>query len=250
MTARRRTRPPARGRIARAAVAPDFSAREHLLNAAGQLMSERHTIDVSLSEIAQRSGLNSALVKYYFGNKEGLMLALVQREASRALAELELLLGLDLSPSEKLQRHIAGIINNFFRTPYLNRLLHSLLDERNSRSRSAREVTRFFVKPLLALQRRLLRQGVAAGEFRSIDPVLFYVSVLGACDHLFNARYVLRPTVSSAPVTEALRERYIGHVTDIFMQGISPRLARARPRRAARAEHALMGSVRPAEVAQ
>ena len=212
-------------------------------------MSDRHTIDVSLSEIAHHSGLNSALVKYYFGNKDGLMLALVQREASAALADLERLLELDLSPTEKLQRHIAGIINNFFRTPYLNRLLHSLLDERNSRSRSAREVTRFFVKPLLALQRRLLQQGVATGEFRQIDPVLFYVSVLGACDHLFNARYVLRSTAPTAAVPDALRERYIAHVTDIFMHGLSPRPARTRVRRASRAERAF-AAARSTEAAQ
>ena len=48
-------------------------------------MSDRHSIDVSLSEIAAHSGLNSALVKYYFGNKNGLLLALVEREAAAAL---------------------------------------------------------------------------------------------------------------------------------------------------------------------
>jgi TetR/AcrR family transcriptional regulator len=224
------------GRIARSTVAPDFSAREHLLNTAGRLMSDRHSIDVSLSEIAAHSGLNSALVKYYFGNKDGLLLALVRREASAALGDLKQLLELDLPPAEKLRRHIAGIINNFFRTPYLNRLLHSLLDERNSRTRGAREVTRFFVKPLLELQCRLLQQGVRAGEFRPIDPMLFYVSVLGACDHLFNARYVLRAGSTSNPISEELRERYIAHVAEIFTQGMRPQSSRRSQRRSVRCD--------------
>ena len=55
-------------------------------------MSDRHSIDVSLSEIAGHSGLNSALVKYYFGNKDGLLLALVEREAVAALQGFEELL--------------------------------------------------------------------------------------------------------------------------------------------------------------
>lgn len=216
------------GRIPRAAVEPDFSARERLLDTAGRLMSDRHSIDVSLSEIAGHSGLNSALVKYYFGNKDGLLLALVEREAAAALQGFAQLLSQDLSPTEKLRRHIAGIINNFFRTPYLNRLLHSLLDDRQSRS--ARQVNRIFVQPLMELQRELLTEGMRSGEFKAVDPLLFYVSVLGACDHLFNARYAVRALAGAAGIDDRLRERYVAHVCDIFIHG----LRNLPPQRAAR----------------
>jgi AcrR family transcriptional regulator len=209
------------GRIARAAVEPDFSARERLLDTAGRLMSDRHSIDVSLSEIAGHSGLNSALVKYYFGNKNGLLLALVEREAAAALQGFKDLLRQDLPPTEKLRRHIAGIINNFFRTPYLNRLLHSLLDDRQSRS--ARQVNRIFVRPVMELQRELLTEGMRAGEFQRVDPLLFYVSVLGACDHLFNARYAVRSLAGASGTDEKLRERYVAHVCDVFIQGLRKR---------------------------
>jgi AcrR family transcriptional regulator len=244
MMRRRRTpvRPPVRraGRIARTAVEPDFSAREQLLDTASGLMSDRHSIDVSLSEIAEHSGLNSALVKYYFGNKEGLLLALVEREAAAAVRDVKTLLQLDLPPTQKLRRHIAAIINNFFRRPYLNRLLHSFLDERKAETSSARQVHRSFVKPLLELQSELLAQGVRAGEFKPIDPVLFYVSVLGACDHLFNARYVLRVAKRGALLTDELRERYVEHVCDVFIHGLARRPNVAR--RPARARHSVVRS--------
>lgn len=213
------------GRIARSSVEPGFNARERLLDTAGRLMSDRHSIDVSLSEIARHSGLNSALVKYYFGNKDGLLLALVEREAAAALAGLRELLRLDLAPTEKLRRHIAGVINKFFRTPYLNRLLHSLLDERKSQSRATRQVIKVFVRPLLDLQRELIAQGVAAGEFKPIDAELFYVSMLGACDHLFNARYVLR-LAGHKGINDAMRERYVEHVCDIFINGVKGRVSK------------------------
>jgi AcrR family transcriptional regulator len=214
------------GRIARESVPRDFSARAQLLDTAGRLMSSRHSIDVSLSEIARHSGLNSALVKYYFGNKDGLLLALVEREAARALAGLEELLSLELSATEKLRRHIAGIINNFFRTPYLNRLLHSLLEAPRGESGSARHVNRKFVQPLLSLQRELLEQGIQSGEFRPVDPVLFYVSVLGACDHLFNARYVMRGQLGGRGLDDTIRERYVAHVCDMVIHGLQERPAR------------------------
>ena len=82
-----------------------------LLVAAGDLMIERNTTDVSLSEIAQKSGVNAALVKYHFGNKDGLLLALLARDAAAEMSNLAFVLDQPISPTEKMRRHIAGIIN-------------------------------------------------------------------------------------------------------------------------------------------
>lgn len=217
------------GRIARAAVPNDFNARDQLLDTASRLMSDRHGLNVSLSEIAGHSGLNSALVKYYFGNKEGLMVALVERDAAVELQRVRHLLDMDISPSEKLRLHIAGIINGFYRRPYLNRLMHSMLDHREAESSSARTIARVFVRPLMELQAQLLEQGVKAGEFKPVEPVLFYVNLTGACDHLFNARYALQSSVGAAGVTDAVRERYIAHVYDIFINGLRNSMPAAAP---------------------
>ncbi len=205
------------------------TSRTVLLTAASELMNERNSIDVSLADLAAHSGLNSALVKYYFGNKEGLMLALLKRDAAVALQDVERLLQLDLSPDVKLKRHIAGVINSFYRSPYLNRLLHAMLDDRTSNTDSAKQIAAFFVKPLAKLQRKLLDQGVKAGQFRQVDPMFFYVSVLGACDLLFNARFTLRSVFRVPRITDKLRERYIDHVADIVLHGLAkPELVKNR----------------------
>ena len=86
-----------------------------LLKAAGELMIERDTIDISLSELAKRSGINAALVKYHFGNKNGLLLALLTRDARSQIAKLDTLMQQPLSPTEKLRLHVAGVINAYYR---------------------------------------------------------------------------------------------------------------------------------------
>jgi AcrR family transcriptional regulator len=86
------------------------STAEKLLVAASELMIGRSSIDVSLSDIAQRSGVNAALVKYHFGNKDGLLLALLARDAATEVANLEYLLAQPIAPTAKLKLHIAGII--------------------------------------------------------------------------------------------------------------------------------------------
>src|SRR4030088_2095133 len=87
---------------------------EKLLVAASELMIERSSIDVSLSDIAQKSGVNAALVKYHFGNKDGLLLALLARDAATEVANLEYLLAQPITPSAKLRLHIAGISRTYF----------------------------------------------------------------------------------------------------------------------------------------
>jgi AcrR family transcriptional regulator len=191
---------------------------EKLLVAASELMIARSSIEVSLSDIAQKSGVNAALVKYHFGNKDGLLLALLARDAATEVANLEYLLGQPISPTAKLKLHIGGIIRAYHRFPYMNRLIHYLLHE--SSAEAADEVSQFFVAPLLDFQRRLLAEGVAAGEFRSVDPVLFYTSLIGACDHLFFGRHAMSRAIGVGPVTDDVCRDYIRHMEALICGGL------------------------------
>jgi AcrR family transcriptional regulator len=191
---------------------------EKLLVAASELMIARSSIEVSLSDIAQRSGVNAALVKYHFGNKDGLLLALLARDAATELSNLEYLLAQPITPTEKLKLHIAGIIRAYHRFPYMNRLIHYLLHE--SSTDAADEVSKFFVAPLLDFHRRLLAEGIRCGEFRAVDPVLFYTSLIGACDHLFFGRHAMSRATGVGPVTDEVCRDYIKHMEALIFGGM------------------------------
>ena len=170
------------------------STAEKLLVAASELMIERASIEVSLSDIAQKSGVNAALVKYHFGNKDGLLLALLARDAATEMSQLEYLISQPISPTAKLKLHIGGIIRAYHQFPYMNRLIHYLLHE--SSTEAADEVSKFFVAPLLEFSGRL-RRASPASSATSI-PVMFYTSLVGACDHLFFGRMRCRGRPASA----------------------------------------------------
>ena len=194
------------------------STADKLLLAAGELMIARNSPDVSLSEIAQQSGVNAALVKYHFGNKDGLLLALLARDAATEMTHLDFLMAQPITPTAKLKLHIAGIIKAYYRSPYMNRLIHYLLHD--SSDEAADEVSKFFIRPLLDFHRRLLAEGVAAGEFRKVDPVLFYTSLIGACDHLFSGRNAMSRATGVGVVTDDVCRDYVAHVEALTLGGM------------------------------
>ena len=106
---------------------PPEGAHEKLLDTASAIMREGDAVDISLSELSLRSGLNSALVKYYFGNKAGLLRALLDRDMQGIVDSLRALVAKDLDPETKLRRHISGMVDTYYAYPYLNRLLMRLV---------------------------------------------------------------------------------------------------------------------------
>jgi TetR/AcrR family transcriptional regulator len=193
------------------------SVRERLLDSTASVMIAQDTVDVSLSDIARHADVNVALVSYYFGGKDELMLALAERDAARALAGLDRLMSLDLGPVEKLRRHLIGVIRTFFTHPYLNRLLRALM--RDSSTRVAKEIAEFFARPVADAIARLLAEGAESGELRPIDPMLFCFAALGACEHIFSGRAMLRFVFDTKEIDEEMCMRHAEFVADLLMNG-------------------------------
>jgi AcrR family transcriptional regulator len=193
-------------------------ARELLLEAASQIMRDGDTIDLSLSELSMRAGLNSALVKYYFGNKEGLMQALLDRDMEKIIDSLEALVAKDMEPETKLRRHIGAVIDTYFAYPYLNRLLMRLV--RDSDPQKAARIADLYLRPLSRAYHHLISEGVKAGKFRDVDSDMFYFTVTGAADRFFSARLALRHCFDQNDITEAMRDRYREHTVSLIMRGL------------------------------
>jgi TetR/AcrR family transcriptional regulator len=193
-------------------------ARDSLLATASAIMREGDLVDISLSELSLRSGLNSALVKYYFGNKAGLMKALLDRDMVDIVRAVDALMAKDLDPVERLQRHIGAVVDTYYKTPYLNRLLMRLV--RDSDPEEAQRIGESYLAPLSRAYDKLIADGVKAGLFRDIDPQMFYFTLTGAADRFFSARQVLKHCFDRDTLTEELRDRYRAHCIDFVMAGV------------------------------
>jgi TetR/AcrR family transcriptional regulator len=194
------------------------NTRADLLAATGALMIERDSVDISLSEIAGRARSNVALVKYYFGNKDGLLLALLERDVLGAIAAIERLIAEDAPALQKMQHHLNGLLRTYHRFPYLNRLLRSVI--RDSSPERAKDIAQRLIGPICKFYEALIDQGVSEGTFRKVDPMLIYFSAVGACDQLFSARGVLKALFDVDDIDDDLRRRFIDHTVALLTQGV------------------------------
>jgi AcrR family transcriptional regulator len=209
------------------------ATRERLIAAARDLMIEHGVLEVSLSDITQRAGVNVALVSYHFGGREGLMVAIARADAALAMATLARLRTSDLSPPEKIRRHVRGTISTYFQRPYLNRLLQKLM--REGSPTAVEQVSEFFIRPVVEARKQIIEEGVRSGDFRAVNPNLIGFAIEGACAQVFTSAASRKAVLGDGALNQTLVELYMKSTADLIVNGLlgasdSPRAAGARDR--------------------
>lgn len=211
--------------MAKQAASKDLSNRKAdragpamLLDATSALMVELGTSDVSLHAIARSANVTAPLITYHFGSKEGLLLALVERDTAHSFTQLEGLLSMDVDPVTKLRIHITGIARTYARFPYLIGLFNLLL--RGPDPAVASRVRDKFIMPLIDTQRKIVAEGVRAGSLRSIDPDQIYFAIVGACQYLFASRVAFHDIMEGKVADPAFVREFGDTAADILLNGL------------------------------
>jgi AcrR family transcriptional regulator len=141
--------------------------REYLLEVSRQVLAERGFGGATIREIAERAGVNPALLHYYFGTKTGLNRAVIGRVYERLRAQLGAPFDQSVGAREQLSRLIQGYVQVIGSEPYVTRML---IDEM---LRSSTDTSDHFTSEIgeLVLNRlnSLIELGVSTGEFRRVD---------------------------------------------------------------------------------
>ena len=195
------------------------NSRDALLEAASALMRELDTTEIGIVDIAARAGVNHAMIRYFFGSKEGLLMALLDRDVTRRIRQLDRLFRLDVTSTERMRIHLSGILDTYYAIPYLNRLIQQMVREADPAR--VRHIAEELLQPIANAQARIIEAGVASGEFRPVDPKLFYFNTIGAADGLYANRFTLSAVFGGLPNADPqLHARYSAHTVETLMKGL------------------------------
>jgi len=198
--------------------------REALLEVAGQLFSERGVNEVSLRELARAAGVTPAMVHYYFGDKQGLYEALLERALSRVLVRVREIVaaeGEDLDEIADLLRVVVGQLSSERWIPSLI-IREVIADTGRFRERFIRD----FASQIARIVPEVLGRELAAGRLRQdLDLPLTFVSLLGMMAWPFAARPVLERVLGLDFEAGDFPQRFSEHTLRLFLEGARPREA-------------------------
>lgn len=160
--------------------------REQILRAALQAFAEMGYDGSSTREIATRAGVNHGLIPYYFGTKEKLWKAAVDRAFEKMGQGLGALLSDSsiTSDRERAARLVHNHVHFVARHPEFVRLMH---EEGKRRGPRMRWIVDRHVKPMYEAIAELLERGRARGVPRmEVPPVHFFYILAGAVGVFFH----------------------------------------------------------------
>lgn len=130
-----------------------------------------------IDEIAAATKTSKRMIYYYFGNKEGLYIAVLEA-AYRGMRTIEANLHLqDLAPEAALRRLVAFTVDHQFANPDFIRLVMNENMHLGSHLAQSSEIQRLNVPAIDGL-RDLYERGVADGVFRrGLDPLELHMSI-------------------------------------------------------------------------
>ena len=175
-----------------------------------------------VDRIAERAGANKRMIYHYFGGKEDLFLAVLERTyAAIRSAERELHLE-DLDPLTGMRELVGFSFDYFERNPHFIKLLNNENLHGARHLRSAGEI-RDMHSPLVSMIAGILERGRKSGAFRAdVDPIQLYISIAALGYFYFSNAATLSAIFGRDlldPEAVAFRRR---HVVEVILSYLRP----------------------------
>lgn len=194
-------------------------AREALLTAARELMAERGLPRVTVREVAERAGLQPALVNYYFGGKQDLFRAVVRGVAAEVRDRIATEAMRPGEPGERLGNMLRAVAGAFAEHPYAPRLLfeHVLFAEDDTLD----EFVEAYARPNVEVIQGLLAAGQREGALRDVDVTFFGPQVIGTMFFFFLASPLITRIFDLDGIDADLARRFADSTAEVLLHGIS-----------------------------
>jgi AcrR family transcriptional regulator len=190
-------------------------AKEKLIEAGERLFAEKGLAGVSIRELSKAAGANSALISYYFGGKEGLYAAILEKQFAPIGELLDAVKGIQTSPTEKIMGYAHNVVLIHKKMPFLTKFL---MGELLNPSKFFDPIIRKYIERIYHFMTETLNEGIACGEFREeLDVNTATLALAGMMNFYFITRPITRHFALSNSDQDA---QYAINAIEIFLSGV------------------------------
>jgi TetR/AcrR family transcriptional regulator len=192
--------------------------RETLIAATRKLVKTIPPGQITRLDIARAAGVDPALIRYYFGNKEALLATAVLEAGAQMRDRMRQDSAQGSSAADKIRRRMVALLEALYEDPSL----HHLVIERiiHNYSKEARDFRHDLVFGACDNLASIIEEGVASGELRRVDPRHLFLAMIGACSFPMAER-ALFDELMGKETTRAHLDAYAGFVTEMFINGLA-----------------------------
>jgi len=170
-----------------------------------------------VDSIARRCNLSKFTLYHYFGSKEGLFVAVLERAYQKLRSHQHDLTISTNDPVKAMRQLIVHTFSAFLANQDLIALLNSENLHKGRHIRKSK-IIRSLYDPLIGTIRETLQKGVAEGIFRpKVDPINLYVSLSALAYNVISNQYTLKMALGIDFMSPKYRKVWLAHITELIL---------------------------------
>ena len=177
-------------------------SRASILKAAVSEFAEHGIAGARTDAIARAAHVNKALLYYYFKDKDALYEAVLDHVFSGLRARVMPVLESKLPPREKMLQYLGTYFDYIAANPRFPRVVQGEWMRSGAGAARMQRVAQKYFRPIFGKLVGVLQEGIAAGEFRAVNPMDFLPSVAAVVVFYFTAAPLMRTLMKMDPLSE------------------------------------------------
>ncbi|MBS7565895.1 TetR/AcrR family transcriptional regulator [Mucilaginibacter sp. Bleaf8] len=164
--------------------------KDHILDVAERVFAEHGFDGASTRLISGEAGVNMAMLNYYFGSKEGLLLAIFERRTTMFHGLIQNIGNTEsISSWQKVEMYIEAYINRMFNNNCFQKMLYQEL-ALSRKTEVTDKITQLLMLNITEF-RKIIHEGIERGEFGSdLDTDMMIATLFGTKNFLVNTPHV------------------------------------------------------------
>lgn len=189
---------------------------QQILEAAFRVFGSRGLHQATLDDVARAAGITKGTIYLYFPDKAALFSAMLKARVNDLLPPMEPSGGGRAPSTRRRLLMLAGRLYRFFQSPAYLAMYRTMVGEASQFPEAAALLYREGILPANRRLAGVIQQGIAAGQFRKVDPMVAARAFVG----MFQIFAVSQGLLGGQRIFPIPDRRIIRTVTEIYLRGV------------------------------